>query len=368
MTENYNAPRTEGGVNFVNLFDLEEQAKAVIPTGGYGYISSGAGDLWTLEHNIKSFNHKMIPSRVLQDVENPDTSTEMFGDKIDIPMIMAPIAAHKLAHERGELDSTKGVANANTIYTISSYSSYNLDEVRESMGAEAPLWFQFYMSKDNAINRDMMDAVKASGAKAIVLTADATVGGNREMDQRTGFVFPVGMPIVEQYIDGVGMNMDAVYGSSKQKLSPDDVKFIADYSGLPVFVKGVQTAEDADLSIEAGAGGIWVSNHGGRQIDAGRPAFDSLVEVAKGVDKRVPVVFDSGVRRGTHVFKALAAGADLVAVGRPVLYGLATGGARGVEQVFEFLKKELVKTMQLAGTQTIADVKNTTLYDYPWGD
>lgn len=361
----YKAPDAEGKVNFVNLYDLEEMAKKVMPEGGFGYISSGAGDLWTLEQNIAAFNHKTIVPRVLADIENPDLSTEIFGDKLRMPVIMAPVAAHGLAHVEAEVATARGVAASNTVFTVSSYANKPYQEI-SSAAKGSPQWFQFYMSKDDGINRHIMDEAKANGAKAIVLTADATVGGNREMDKRTGFVFPLTMPIVAAYQSGVGQNMDAVYGSSKQKLSPKDVAFIAEYSGLPVFVKGVQSQEDAHVALESGAGGIWVTNHGGRQVDGGRPAFDSLLEVAEAVDKRVPIVFDSGVRRGTHVFKAIASGADLVAIGRPVLYALSLGGATGVKQVFDFFEMELAKVMQLAGTQTVADMKRARLSEYPW--
>jgi lactate oxidase len=160
--------------------------------------------------------------------------------------------------------------------------------------------------------------------------------------------------------------MDAVYGSSKQALSPRDVEFIANYSGLLVFVKGVHCAADAHLAIESRADGVWVSNHGGKQVDGGRLAFNSLKEVADAVNKRMPIVFDSGIRRGTYVFRAIAEGADLVAIGRPVIYSLALGGSRGVNQIFDFFKNELAKTMQLAGTQAIADIKKATLSPYPW--
>ena len=160
--------------------------------------------------------------------------------------------------------------------------------------------------------------------------------------------------------------MDFVYKSAKQRLSPRDVEFIAVYSGLPVYVKGPQCREDVERSLAAGASGIWVTNHGGRQIDGGPAAFDSLQEVAEAVAKRVPIVFDSGVRRGQHVFKALASGADLVAIGRPVIYGLALGGSVGVRQVFEHLNAELKTVMQLSGTQTIEDVKHFKLRHNPY--
>nr|WP_035030212.1 alpha-hydroxy-acid oxidizing protein [Carnobacterium mobile] len=364
-TASYQTSDAEKPLDIINVYDLEKEASKVIPKGGYDYISSGAGDLWTIEQNIKSFNHKTIVPRVLRNIEYPDQSTSIFGDKISTPIIMAPVAAHGLANSKGEPATAKGIADAKTIMTISSYANKPFKEISEA-GQGAPQWFQFYMSKDDGINRDILDEAKANGVKAIVLTADATVGGNREADKRNGFVFPLGMPIVQAYQTGVGQTMDAVYGSSKQILSPKDVEFIAAYSGLPVFVKGVQTAEDAHISIESGAGGIWVTNHGGRQLDGGMPAFESLQIVAEEVNKRLPIVFDSGVRRGQHVFKALASGADLIGIGRPVIYALALGGAQGVTSVFDWFKAELEKTMQLAGTKTVEDIKKVKLQNYPY--
>ena len=313
----YKASEAEKPLDIINVFDLELEAEKVIPKGGYGYISSGAGDLWTIKQNIESFNHKLIVPRVLKNIEHPDQRTAVFGSELATPIIMAPVAAHGLANVAAESATAKAVAESGSIMTISSYANKPFKEISEA-GAGAPQWFQFYMSKDDGINRDILDEAKANGVKAIVLTADATVGGNREADKRNGFVFPLGMPIVQAYQSGVGQSMDSVYGSSKQVLSPKDVEFIASYSGLPVFVKGVQSAEDALISLASGAGGIWVTNHGGRQLDGGPAAFDSLQNVAEAVDRKVPVVFDSGVRRGQHVFKALASGADLVAIGRQI--------------------------------------------------
>ncbi|MGO3732156.1 MAG: alpha-hydroxy-acid oxidizing protein [Vagococcus sp.] len=363
----YITSSAEGHVDFVNAYDLEKDAEKVIPTGGYGYISSGAGDMWTIKENIDAFNHKLIVPGVLKNVEHPDQRTEIFGDTISTPIIMAPVAAHCLANTQGEVASAKGIAESGSILTISSYASKPFAEMAAA-GNGAPQWFQLYMSKDDGINRDILDQAKANGSKAIVLTADATVGGNREIDKRNGFTFPVGMPIVEAYQSGVGQTMDAVYGSSKQKLSPKDIEFISSYSGLPVFVKGVQSGEDAHMSIESGAQGVWVTNHGGRQLDGGAAAFDSLQYVAEAVDKRVPIVFDSGVRRGQHVFKAIASGADLVAIGRPVIYGLALGGSVGVKQVFDYFKRELEMVMQLAGTQNIEEIKQAVLRDNLYGN
>ncbi|MDS3266206.1 L-lactate oxidase, partial [Streptococcus pneumoniae] len=344
----------------------EPMAQQVIPKAAFGYIASGAEDTFTLRENIRAFNHKLIVPHTLCNVENPSTEIEFAGEKLSSPIIMAPVAAHKLANEQGEVATARGVHEFGSLYTTSSYSTVDLPEISEALQG-TPHWFQFYFSKDDDINRHIMDRVKAEGYKAIVLTADATVGGNREVDKRNGFVFPVGMPIVEEYLpEGAGKSMDFVYKSAKQRLSPRDVEFIAEYSGLPVYVKGPQCREDVERSLAAGASGIWVTNHGGRQIDGGPAAFDSLQEVAEAVDRRVPIVFDSGVRRGQHVFKALASGADLVAIGRPVIYGLALGGSVGVRQVFEHLNAELKTVMQLSGAQTIEDVKHFKLRHNPY--
>lgn len=365
-TIDFKTSNAEGSVDFVNVFDLEKMAQKVIPKGAFGYIASGAGDTFTLHENIRSFNHKLIVPHGLKGVENPSTEITFDGDKLTSPIILAPVAAHKLANEQGEVASAKGVKEFGTIYTTSSYSTTDLPEISQTLG-DSPHWFQFYYSKDDGINRHIMDRLKAEGVKSIVLTVDATVGGNREVDRRNGFVFPVGMPIVQEYLpNGAGKTMDYVYKAAKQALSPKDVEYIAQYSGLPVYVKGPQCAEDAFRALEAGASGIWVTNHGGRQLDGGPAAFDSLQEVAEAVDRRVPIVFDSGVRRGQHVFKALASGADLVALGRPVIYGLAMGGSVGTRQVFEKVNDELKMVMQLAGTQTIDDVKHFKLRHNPY--
>lgn len=362
----YKTSNAEGHVDFINTYDLEPMAQQVIPKAAFGYIASGAEDTFTLRENIRAFNHKLIVPHTLCDVENPSTEIEFAGEKLSSPIIMAPVAAHKLANEQGEVATARGVHEFGSLYTTSSYSTVDLPEISEALQG-TPHWFQFYFSKDDGINRHIMDRVKAEGYKAIVLTADATVGGNREVDKRNGFVFPVGMPIVEEYLpEGAGKSMDFVYKSAKQRLSPRDVEFIAEYSGLPVYVKGPQCREDVERSLAAGASGIWVTNHGGRQIDGGPAAFDSLQEVAEAVDRRVPIVFDSGVRRGQHVFKALASGADLVAIGRPVIYGLALGGSVGVRQVFEHLNAELKTVMQLSGAQTIEDVKHFKLRHNPY--
>ncbi len=249
----------EGLVDFNNVYDLEKMAQEIIPKGAFGYIASGAGDLFTLYENTRAFNHQLVLPKTLRGFDKPDTSTEIYGDQLTSPIIMAPIASHKLVNEAGEIASAKATKEFGSIYTVSSYSSTDLPAIGEALEG-SPLWFQFYFSKDNEINKKIMDRVKEQGAKAIVLTADATVAGNREVDKRNHFTvpfgmptvagnrevdkrnhftFPFGMPIVDEFLHSDGhQTIGSVYQSAKQDLSPEDVAFIKEYSGLPVYVKG----------------------------------------------------------------------------------------------------------------------------------
>lgn len=365
QTIKYDAPTVEQEIEVVSTYRLEDKAREVVPHGGFDYMSGASGEEFTLKQNNEAWKHKGILPRVLADVENPDTSTSILGHDIKVPFIMAPIAAHGLAHATKEAGTAKGIAEfGGTIMSISAYSGATFKEIEDGLQGN-PRWFQIYMSKDDEMNKNILDEAKADGATAIILTADATLSGNREKDLLNKFVYPFGMPIVSRYLTGSGKNMSLnnIYAQSKQKICPEDVKFISEYSGLPVFVKGIQTPEDAALAIGAGAAGIWVSNHGGRQLDEAPGSFDTLEGIAEVVAGRVPIVFDSGIRRGEHIFKALASGADIVAIGRPVLYGLALGGWKGVKSVLDYFETDLKRVMQLAGTQTIEDVKQARLFD-----
>lgn len=217
------------------------------------------------------------------------------------------------------------------------------------------------MSKDDDFNFYLLDKAKACGVKAIILTADATVGGNREADVVNDFKFPLPMANLERFGQGRGQGIGEIYGNALQKMGPKAVEKVAAHSGLPVIVKGIQSPEDALLAMGAGAAAVYVSNHGGRQLDGGPASFSVLPAIARAVAGRVPIIFDSGIRRGQHVFKAIASGADVVAINRPVLYALALGGSKGVVSVFRHLHKELAMVMQLAGTRNVAEIKKALL-------
>ncbi|WP_426207270.1 lactate oxidase [Providencia sp. PROV272] len=367
----YQASTKEGPIKIINLDELEDQVAKNMEKGAFGYIRGGAEDELNLDKNTRSFDRKYIMPWVMQGIEikDIDLSTQFLGIDLKTPIIQAPMAAQGLAHQDGEIATAKGMAKAGSIFSLSTYGNKTIEEVAEVSG-ESPFFFQLYMSKNNAFNEFTLKRAKESGAKAIILTVDSPVGGYREDDIRNNFQFPLGFANLELFAKqnddgsktGKGAGISEIYAQAKQAFTPADIAYVKKLSGLPVIVKGIQSPEDADRVIKAGADAIWVSNHGGRQLDSGPASFDVLPSIAKVVNKRVPIVFDSGVRRGSHVFKALASGADVVAVGRPILYGLNLGGAEGVNSVIQQLNKELSINMMLGGAKNIESVKATKLY------
>lgn len=367
----YKASTAEGPVKITNLNELEGQVKANMDKGAFGYIRGGAENEQNLRSNTSVFDKKYIMPRVMQGIElsDIDLKTNYLGIDLKTPIIQAPMAAQGLAHQDGEIATAKGMAKAGSIFSLSTYGNKTIEEVA-AVSDGNPFFFQLYMSKNEAFNEFTLKRAKDSGAKAIILTVDSPVGGYREDDIRNDFQFPLGFANLELFAKqnddgsktGKGAGISEIYAQAKQAFTPSDIKYVKDMTGLPVIVKGIQSPEDADVVIKAGADSIWVSNHGGRQLDSGPASFDVLPSIAKVVNKRVPIVFDSGVRRGSHVFKALASGADVVAVGRPILYGLNLGGAEGVNSVIQQLNKELTINMMLGGAKNIEAVKKTKLY------
>lgn len=346
--EEYKASTDEKAIKMTNVASLEARVQARMEKGAFGYIRGGAEDENNLRSNTESFDKKYIMSRVLQGIElkEIDLSTQLLGIPLKTPIIQAPMAAQGLAHASGELATAKGMAQVGSIFSLSTYGNKTIEEVANVSGKN-PFFFQLYMSKNNQFNEFILAQAVKHGAKAIILTVDSPVGGYREEDIKNNFQFPLGFANLEMFArknddgskTGKGAGISEIYAQAKQAFTP----------------------EDAEIAIQAGAAGIWVSNHGGRQLDSGPSSFDMLPAIAKVVNKRVPVIFDSGVRRGSHIFKALASGADIVAVGRPVLYGLNLGGAQGVASVIEQLNKELTINMMLGGARNIEQVKTTRL-------
>lgn len=352
----------EGPIKIINLNELEKEASTKIPKGAFGYVQGGAEDEVTLRDNQLSFNNKRILPNGLTGLESVNMKTMFLGLELPSPIILAPMAAHGLVHKEADRATIKGTQKAGTIMSVSTYSSLPVDVIAKS-APKAPFLFQLYMSKDVGYNEFIVKKAKVAGARAIIITIDAGAAGNRESDIKNNYNYSSPTPNVMDYYQGQNMTQSQARAMRKIGFSPDDIKFIKSVAELPVLVKGIQSPEAAEAAIAAGADGIWVSNHGGRQLDSGPASFEMLPIIAKAVNKRVPIVFDSGVRRGSHVFKALAEGADVVAIGRPALYGLILGGSEGVNDVFKQLNKELEIVMTLAGTRDIEAVKKNRLFD-----
>lgn len=357
----YVASSADNSIVIYDMDDLEKQAQQIIPTGGWDYIRGGAETEKTMRRNETSFDEVDIYPRVLTGINEPDIATSILGINISLPVIVAPAAAHGLAHQSAEAGSARGAAASGTIMCVSTYASSTLEAVAQA-GNGAPQWFQLYLSKDDAANRELVKMAEKLGYEAIILTVDAPIGGNRIRDAKNNFKFPLSLPNVPKKSGKTkGQGIGAIFAAAQNELGPYDVMYVKSLTKLPVIVKGIQRPDDADVAIWAGADAIWVSNHGGRQLDGAPASFEVLGDVAQRVNNRVPIIFDSGIRRGQHIFKAIAMGADVVAIGRPVIYGLALGGWRGVVSVFDYLKQDLERVMWLAGAQNIEDIKNTEL-------
>lgn len=348
----------------VNLYDFEVEAGKILDPTVFDYYRGGARDELTLADNRAAFDRIRIRHRVLRGVGERDLTTTVQGTSLAFPVIVAPMALQAMAHPEGEPGTAQGVEDAGTLMVVSTMATFSLEEVQQA--SAAPKWFQVYIYKDRSVTLDMVERAKAAGYQALVLTVDTPIVGVRERDVRNAFSMPEGLRFAnfEKYgLQDMGVRG---HGSQLARYSQDrfetalrweDVTWLAEASGLPVWVKGLVHPEDAELAVEAGVGGIIVSNHGARQLDTSIATIDALPEVVAAVKGRVEVLLDGGVRRGTDIMKALALGARAVLLGRPILYGLALEGRAGVARVLGLLKEELDIDMALAGFRTIDEVR-----------
>jgi len=349
----YAAPTEIKTIEIINLRELEPAAQKVIPAGGFGYISSAAGDEWTKHENEAAFKRVTIAPRYLSGYKDADRSTTLLGSKLSMPVMVSAMAGHGMAHVTAEIGSAQGTNAAKALYCAASLSTKTLEEIAQA--CPGPKWFQIYLPADRGVATEILGRAKAAGYTAIVLTVDTVVASNRETDRRNHFRSP--LPIGNY----PGQNGGYAASPAKRDLDWDDVAFIHKTTGLPVLLKGVMSPEFAVAAVEHGCAGIQVSNHGGRQLDDVSASFTVLPRIADAVHKRASILIDGGVRRGQDIFKALALGANAVAVGRPVLYGLALGGWMGVQAVLQHLDGELEMTMRLAGARNIAEISKKFL-------
>jgi 4-hydroxymandelate oxidase len=344
----------------LNLHDLERLALARLPALARDYYASGADDELTLRGNRAGFERLCLHYRVLVDVSRRSTATTALGQPIAMPVIVAPTAFHRMAHDDGELATVRAAGDVGTIMILSTLSTTRVEDVVAA--ARGPVWFQLYIYKDRAATAALVRRVEAAGCQALVLTVDAPLLGRRERDVRNRFALPAGLAIENMLAEGKG-EVDAVIGDSglaayfASMLDPaltwSDVEWLRSITRLPVLVKGVVRGDDARRAVDHGASGVVVSNHGGRQLDTSPATIDVLPAVVDAVGGRAEIFLDGGVRRGTDVVKAVALGARAVLIGRPVLWGLAVAGRDGVVAALSMLHSELDLALALCGAATV---------------
>ena len=328
----------------LNVWDYERAAAERLQDGALGYFAGGAGDEVTLAENVAAMRRWQLRPRVLVDVTEVATATTVLGTPISFPLVVAPVAMQKLVHPEGEVAAARAAAAAGTIYTLSTIATSRPEELPQ----DGPKWMQVYVFKDRGMTRSMVDVAIGRGYQALVLTVDAPVAGLRERDLRTGFATPPDVAIGNL----AGTTIAETLQMIEKAMTWKDLERMVEESAVPVLVKGVQTAEDAQLAVEHGAAGVIVSNHGGRQLDGVAATIDLLPEVVDAVDGRVEVLMDGGVRRGTDIARALALGARAVLAGRAPLWGLAVDGEAGARHVLALLQAEFLNAMTLLGCRT----------------
>ena len=347
----------------LNVFDFEEAARRVLPPAHWGYLATGVNDERTLRANREAFDHVQIRARHLVDVSRVDTASEVFGQALSAPLFLCPVSSLRAFHPEGELAVARAAKAERTVVGLSTLTTSRIEEVIAARGE--PVWFQLYPSNDAQVMRALVKRAEAAGCRVLLLTVDMPLGPNRETQLR--LAKQDARPCAACH-DGTfagyvrrkpmfdGLDLARVEDNIELGMDWDYVKRLRDLTSMKVVLKGVVTREDAALAVEHGVDAVYVSNHGGRSEESGRGALDSLPEVAEAVAGRIPVLVDSGFRRGTDVFKALALGATAVGIGRPYVWGLAAFGEEGALAVIRMLKAELVMAMQTCGTPSLRDV------------
>jgi L-lactate dehydrogenase (cytochrome) len=371
-----------------NFYDFRALARRRLPGPIFDYIDGAADDEATLRQNAASFDRCDLVPNVLRGVGTIDISVTVMGQKLAMPVYCSPTALQRLFHHDGERAVAAAAAKFGTMFGASSLGTVSLEELRKAH--DTPQVYQFYFHKDRALNRAMMQHAKDAGVNIMMLTVDSITGGNRERDLRTGFSIPFKltfagmlqfavkpmwainyftherfrMPQLDEHVDMSGGAM-SIGRYFSEMLDPsmnwDDVAEMVRVWNGQFCLKGVMSVEDAKRAVDIGCTGIVLSNHGGRQLDGSRAAFEQLAEIVDAVGDRIDVMMDGGVRRGTHVLKALSLGAKAVGVGRYYLFPLAAAGQAGVERALSLMRTEIERDMKLMGCSSISQLSRANL-------
>jgi len=322
----YRASTEDHPIPIINLDLIEQQAKEKFTDFAYAFVSGGAGDEWTLRENRRAFEDFPIMPRMLSgvDAKSVDLRIKLLDADLPLPIIVTPMGAHGLVHEQGEVATAAGTGAAGTLYQCSGASNRAMEEIARA--TPGPKWFQIYFNRDIGVTRSLLQRARQAGFTAIVLTVDSGGPGRSDRVTRIGGRFPASLTFGnhDPRLGGSGN-----FFNQKKNVTWDDIAFCREVAGVPVVVKGILRPDDAVQAVKAGAAAIQVSNHGGRQLDGVPASVTALPAIADALGGQTPIILDSGIRRGVDIFRALALGANAVAVGRPVLYGLGLGGAAG---------------------------------------
>ena len=372
-----------------NVEDFRKLAKKKLPSPIFHYIDGGSDDEVTLRRNTESFNKCDLLPNVLADVSNIDLSTTVLGQKIAFPLFLAATAMHKLYHHHGERATAKAAEKMDTMFGISTMATTSIEEIGKL--TNGPKLFQLYIHKDRGLTDNLIERCKKAGFNSMCLTVDTVVAGNRERDHRTGFSTPPRLTLGSllsfamhpqwslNYLFGSKFKLENIIhmtdkGSSIDKSIIDyineqfdpsmnwkDAEYCVKKWGGPFALKGVMSVEDAKRAIDIGCTAIMVSNHGGRQLDGSRAPFDQLAEIVDAVGDKIEVILDGGIKRGTHVLKALAVGAKACSFGKGYLFALGAGGEKGVEAILQKMKAEINRDMILMGCKSVKDLNRSKI-------
>jgi isopentenyl diphosphate isomerase/L-lactate dehydrogenase-like FMN-dependent dehydrogenase len=345
-------------VDPLNVRDYERLAEEALDAGALSYFTGGAGDEWPRRRSEEAYRRLVLRPRVLVDVSEVDPAIELLGQRLSMPVLVAPTALLKVAHPDGEPGVARAAAATGTLFTLSTLATATPAEVAEA-APDAARWFQLYCFRDRGLNLAVVEDAAAAGFEAVVMTVDVPYLGLREGPVRTRYALPEGthVPAYAAIAKGGGAPTPAeVISMLDPSLTWRDLEQLVQESPIPVLVKGVLTSEDARLAVEHGAAGVIVSNHGGRQLDGVAAPLEALPEVVEAVGDAAPVLVDGGIRRGTDVVKALALGASATLVGRPVVWSLAARGEEGVRHLLGLMRAEVRLALALVGCPSPADV------------
>jgi lactate 2-monooxygenase len=354
---------------------LEERARAALSTEAFGYVAGGAGAERTMQANLQAFERWKIVPRMLRDVSVRDLSSSVLGTPMPAPVMLAPIGVQSIVHPDAELAASRAAAAQGVPFILSTAASHTIEEVAEAMG-EASRWYQLYWPKDRDLAESFVHRAEQAGYGAIVVTLDTWLLGWRPRDLSDAYlpflkgegvanyfsdpVFRAGLERTPEQDPGPAIGQWA-YQFANPSVTWSDLAWLREQTRLPIVLKGILHPEDALRAVEEGVDGLIVSNHGGRQVDGAIGALDALPEVSRAVGGELPVLFDSGIRTGADIFKALALGADAVCLGRPYVWGLAVDGQEGVEHVLRCLLAELDLTLALSGYTAVGQLDGSSL-------